>query len=274
VRSDAAGQGGVAAGGDLVPRLLSGVTLAILAIVGAVLGGWVAAFLLAVIAAIVHLEWINMSEGTPWPSVVFTCGLVVAIAIVPLGLTATALTVVALAIGAAAITLNPWRPTGIAYAAVLGLGLLLLRLSDYGLQAVLVVFAVVWATDTGAFFAGRAFGGAKLWPALSPNKTRSGALGGFVAGTVAGLLVAGYFAVPIGLGMVAVVALLSVASQVGDLFESWVKRRFDAKDSGTLLPGHGGFMDRVDGLVFATGLAVAIGWLHGSAGLGEGLLLW
>lgn len=267
--------GAPARGSDLVTRILSGMVLAVLALVGAVLGGWVAAFLLGIVTAIVHLEWVSLTDRSPWPAAVFTAGLVVAIAIMPLGLIATGLTIVALAIVAAALTVDVWRPVGVAYAAVLGIGLLLLRLSpDYGLAAVLVVFAVVWATDSGAFFAGRAFGGARLWPAVSPNKTWAGAIGGFVAGIVGGLLVAGYLGLVPGAFLFTVIASLSVAAQAGDLFESWVKRRFGAKDSGRLVPGHGGFMDRVDGLVFATGLAVLTGWLHEWSDLARGLVVW
>ena len=267
--------GGPARGSDIVPRVLSGVVLAALAMVGAVLGGWVAAFLLGIVTAIVHLEWVRLTDRSPWPAAVFTAGLVMAIAIMPLGLVATGLTIVAVAIVAAALTIDAWRTVGVAYAAVLGIGLLLLRLSlDYGLAAVLVVFAVVWATDSGAFFAGRAFGGARLWPALSPNKTWAGAIGGLVAGSVGGLLVAGYLGLAPGAVLFTVIAALSVAAQAGDLFESWVKRRFGAKDSGRLVPGHGGFMDRVDGLVFATGLAVLTGWLHEGSDLARGLVVW
>jgi len=124
---------------------------------------------------------------------------------------------------------------------------------------------VVWATDIFAYFVGRAIGGPKLAPSISPGKTQSGALGGAIGGVIAGLLLAA--AAGAGhLGMLSVVALaLSVISQAGDLFESWVKRRHGAKDSGTLIPGHGGVMDRVDGLVAAAFALYVIGWISASA---------
>jgi phosphatidate cytidylyltransferase len=159
-----------------------------------------------------------------------------------------------------------WDASGLAYAAVSGLSLALLRDGDHpGLVAILFLCAVVWATDISAYFVGRAVGGPKLAPSISPGKTQSGALGGAVGGVVAGLLLAaaagaGNLAV---LGVVALV--LSIVAQAGDLFESWVKRRHDRKDSGTLIPGHGGVMDRVDGLVAAAFALYVIGWISATA---------
>jgi phosphatidate cytidylyltransferase len=113
------------------------------------------------------------------------------------------------------------------------------------------IFAVVWATDILAYFTGRAIGGPKLAPRISPGKTWSGAIGGAVSGVIAGVAV---FLSHFSLDDVRIPLLalaLSVASQIGDLFESYMKRRFGVKDSSRLIPGHGGVMDRVDGLVFA-----------------------
>ena len=126
----------------------------------------------------------------------------------------------------------------------------------------------------GGYFAGRAIGGAKLWPQVSPNKTWAGAVGGFILG----LLVAAGFAVS-GFGkmgpLLIVAAALSVASQLGDLFESAVKRRFGVKDSSQIIPGHGGLLDRLDGFVAAVVLAAILGVLRGGAGgAGTGLMVW
>jgi phosphatidate cytidylyltransferase len=145
-----------------------------------------------------------------------------------------------------------WFPFGVPYAIVPVLAITSLRGdSESGLWAIMFLFAIVWATDIFAYFAGRAIGGPKLAPSISPNKTWSGAIGGAAAGIIAGMCVAALHG-----GLVpwlhATTALaLTLAAQCGDLFESHVKRRFGVKDSGTIIPGHGGVMDRVDGLVAA-----------------------
>jgi phosphatidate cytidylyltransferase len=273
-----AGEGGNAVPaqrGELLTRIVSAAILAIVALIAAVLGGGAAAFVLGIVTAVVHLEWVSLTDRSPWPAAVFTAGLVVAISLITVGAVTGGLIIVGLAVVAAGLTGSVWRPLGVVYASALGIGLLLLRLApDQGLAAVIVLLTTVWATDTGAFFAGRIAGGAKLWPTVSPNKTWAGAIGGLAAGLVCGLLVADFLKIMVGVELVAVVAALSVASQGGDLFESWVKRRFGAKDAGQLVPGHGGLMDRVDGLTFATGVAVLIGWLHAGPDLGRGLLQW
>jgi phosphatidate cytidylyltransferase len=145
-----------------------------------------------------------------------------------------------------------WFPLGVPYAIIPVLAVTSLRGDDNsGLWAIFYLFAIVWATDICAYFAGRALGGPKLAPAISPHKTWSGAIGGAAAGAAAGTGVALWHGGgnPVLLGAVAL--MLTVAAQCGDLFESYVKRRFGVKDSGTIIPGHGGVMDRVDGLVAA-----------------------
>ena len=264
-------------GADFPARLASAVVLAAVALAGAWFGGWVAAVVVAAAAVVVHLEWIGLTERSPWPAAIFTGALVVAIALVSAGVPVAGFAVVGIAILAAAVgTGDPWRPLGLAYAALLGLGLIVLRLTpELGFAAIVVVFAVVWATDTGAFVAGRLIGGPRLWPKVSPNKTWAGGIAGLALGVAAGALAAAAFGVPIGAPLLAVAALLSLAAQAGDLFESRIKRLFGAKDSGRLIPGHGGLMDRVDGLTFAAGLAALVGWLNaGPAGVAAGLLQW
>ncbi|KTE22494.1 phosphatidate cytidylyltransferase [Sphingopyxis sp. H050] len=116
-----------------------------------------------------------------------------------------------------------------------------------GMTAALWVFGMVWATDIGAYFAGRAFGGTRLAPRISPSKTWSGLIGGMIAALVVGSTVAdrgGIVGVPLWIGLV-----MGLIAQLGDLGESWMKRRAGAKDSGKLIPGHGGLFDRVDGLL-------------------------
>lgn len=164
-----------------------------------------------------------------------------------------------------------WPASGLAYAAFPAISLAMIRGAGIaGLAAMLFLFAVVWATDIFAYFAGRTFGGPKLAPRISPSKTWSGAIGGTVAGMVAGSGVAWIADRGLGLHVPLVALALSVVAQFGDLGESWVKRIFGVKDSGRIIPGHGGVMDRVDGLVAAASLmyvvvAVLIGVSAGAA---------
>jgi phosphatidate cytidylyltransferase len=130
--------------------------------------------------------------------------------------------------------------------------------SDAGMLTIMWLFAVVWAADICAYFAGRLIGGAKLAPRISPKKTWAGLWGAVAGGAAAGLAV-GWAASPANLVLVAVLGgVLAVVEQLGDLFESALKRHYGVKDSGRLIPGHGGVLDRVDGLVAATLVLAAI----------------
>jgi phosphatidate cytidylyltransferase len=169
-----------------------------------------------------------------------------------------------------------WVAGGVPYAGAIGIAPVVLRADgDHGFVAVIVLFVVVWSTDIAAYFAGRAIGGPKLLPRVSPKKTWSGALAG-AAGAVIAALVVAKLAGLTGWLMIAVVALvLSIVAQAGDLFESFLKRRFGVKDSGHLVPGHGGLMDRLDGFVTAAVLAALIGVMRGGVSApGRGLAVW
>lgn len=163
---------------------------------------------------------------------------------------------------------------GVPYVALPVLALVLLRShSEWGVHAIMWLMLVVWATDTFAYFAGRIIGGPKLAPKLSPKKTWAGLLGGMAgAGLVSGIYA--YFYFPSALALVLVAAALAAVAQLGDIFESAMKRAYEVKDSGYLIPGHGGVLDRVDGLVTAAVIAAVIGFARHSNGLAEGLLLW
>lgn len=143
------------------------------------------------------------------------------------------------------------------------LALLLLRAHPNGFAVTFWAMALVWACDSGAYFAGRAIGGPKLAPAISPNKTWAG----FVGGIAAAMLFTAIFVwanaqIGAGVAMILISPVLAALSQVGDLFESHLKRVAGVKDSGTLLPGHGGILDRLDGLVFAAPVAALFFALH------------
>jgi len=169
-----------------------------------------------------------------------------------------------------------WMIAGLLYAGVLALAPIILRRDPaLGFVAILFLFAVVWGTDIAAYFAGRALGGPKLWAAVSPNKTWSGALGGALGGVVAALLVVTVAGLVIAPMLVLVALVLSIASQAGDLLESALKRQFGAKDASDLIPGHGGLMDRLDGFLTAVLAAVMVGLLReGFDGSARGLLVW
>jgi phosphatidate cytidylyltransferase len=141
-----------------------------------------------------------------------------------------------------------WYASGFVYALVPALALLWIRERDaHGLYLLLWAFIVTWSTDIGAYFAGRRFGRRKLAPAISPGKTVEGLYGGVAAATLLGG--AWVIATGLGLALLPLASVLAVAAQGGDLFESSMKRRAGVKDSGSWLPGHGGVLDRLDGLV-------------------------
>jgi phosphatidate cytidylyltransferase len=158
---------------------------------------------------------------------------------------------------------------GVVYLAPAALSLIWLRSTHQGVWWTLMLFAGTWAADIGAFAVGSVLKGPKLWPRFSPNKTWSGFVGGLAASTVTGALMASLPYFQLNLFAAALVGLaVGVATMAGDLWESMLKRRFGVKDSGDLIPGHGGLLDRVDGLIFAVMVMAAarlanhLGWGH------------
>lgn len=171
-----------------------------------------------------------------------------------------------------------WLAFGLAYVGAAGVALIHLRGdAAAGRVNVLFLFLVVWSSDIGAYLAGRWLGGPKLAPAISPNKTWSGAFGGLAAAMAVGVLAAygmeaavrsAWLPLP-WVRVLLVAAALGLLAQVGDLFESWMKRRFHVKDTSSLIPGHGGLLDRLDGVLSAAPAAALLGLL-----LGPGESLW
>jgi phosphatidate cytidylyltransferase len=194
---------------ELTTRILTAIGLVVVALLAAVMGGYVFAVLVALAATGMFYEWTRIVRG--------------------------------------------WGPTwaigGFVYALAPAVSLLWIRdrSGEDGLSLLLWVFLVTWATDIGAFFAGRRFGKHKLAPSISPNKTVEGLAGGAVAAALFG----GTWVWGTGLNPVLIVLapLFALAAQAGDLFESGMKRQAGIKDSGNWLPGHGGILDRLDGLV-------------------------
>ncbi len=154
-----------------------------------------------------------------------------------------------------------WLIAGIPYIGAPTYALIYIRNDqEYGFETVLWVFVLVWATDILAYGAGRSFGGPKLAPRISPNKTWSGLLGGMSGAATIGIIMALALDHDSVIPLALISAALGAISQGGDLLESWVKRKFDKKDAGSLIPGHGGLFDRVDGLLAAALTVAAISY--------------
>ena len=280
---------GAKAGGDaannVMLRIASAAVLAPIAIGFAYIGGWLFLALCAAAAARILWEWTRLVADHPDRRVLLPGFAALIAALFLTGFDEPAAAAATIVIGAAlagGTLMAParnsvgWAMGGIFYAGIAFLGPAVLRRDPtLGFTAVLFVALTVWATDICAYAAGRAIGGPLLWPEISPHKTWAGAMGGVLGGVAAGTMVA-YAS---GIGMLAAIGvialLLSLLTQVGDLFESAVKRRFGAKDASYLIPGHGGLMDRLDGFLVAGFAGLLIGLIRaGIAAPAQGLLVW
>jgi phosphatidate cytidylyltransferase len=245
----------------------------------AFIGDWPFALFPSAAALAGLWEWITLI-GPTYRVMFSSCGGTLTFGFLAVRASVAALLIVGLGALAAAVFAPPdrrlWVIIGIGYAGTLLLAPMFLRADGtYGFAVVVLLFAIVWTTDIIGYFAGRAFGGPKLLPAVSPKKTWSGAIAGTVGAMIAALLIASLFGTFNKIAILAVALILSVLAQFGDLFESWVKRQFGAKDSSQLIPGHGGVMDRLDGLWVAAVAGCLIGLVRGGFdGPARGLLLW
>jgi phosphatidate cytidylyltransferase len=261
-------------------RIVSAVILGLLALGVAILGGPLFLAFWTIAAFGIFWEW-NALVGAATRNVALALGGAgLAGAAIALGLGAPWIALLWIMAGAvaAAIFARPslWAAGGVLYAAVLLVPVVLLR-GDLrlGLVVVLFLFATVWATDVAALYSGRYFGGPKLAPRISPAKTWSGAIGGALAGIAGGIALLAVMRFEFGAIHFLVALAVTVAAQLGDLFESWVKRQFSVKDTGGLIPGHGGIMDRLDGFIAAALAAVLFGILRAGVGApAQGLLQW
>lgn len=260
-------------------RLVVAAVLIPLALILAWGGGWWWMVLVTLAAIGLFVEWLMMVGAARNHGVVAgTVALAVAGICVVVGRPDSALGI--LAVGALVVAVlsqarRGWAVLGFAYAGAALFASLVVRASDAtGFRALIFVFLIVWITDSLGYFVGRGLGGPKLWPRVSPNKTWAGALGGFF-GSLAVAVALAAFGVVAWLPALALGGVLSIASQLGDLFESAIKRRFGIKDSSQLIPGHGGLLDRLDGFVAAIVAAALVGlWRGGFDGVGQGLMLW
>lgn len=247
---------------ELALRLISAAVLIPFALYVVATGGIILALACGLFGAVMGYEWSRMTASPIMPVTAFFC------ALPSLVMVALDWPVALLVLGGCALLITLINPAGlaerlisafgVAYAAGLPLALFLLRDGDWNGQAVsLILMGTVWASDSGAYFAGRGFGGPPLSPKDSPSKTWSGAFGALLCSALCGLIAAGLMDSPRLPWLLAGLAI-SIAAQWGDLFESSLKRRFGVKDASGLVPGHGGVMDRVDGLGMACIVAVAV----------------
>ena len=223
--------------------------------------------LVIVLSGLILFEWNNICEGKGFSLTFIMQSLIVLYAIISLYFYGV-VNILFLGIGAAIIVIvaflskksTKWALNGLTYAIVPALSLLWLRsYSSDGGYIVLWAMIIVWSMDTGGYFAGKNIGGPKMAPKISPNKTWSGLAGGTALAMITGTIAAYYFDFGVPLWLIALISgFLSVWSQIGDLYESSLKRKFNVKDSGTIIPGHGGIMDRVDGVVFVVPLVAVM----------------
>jgi phosphatidate cytidylyltransferase len=267
-------------GNNLLLRIVAALVMAPLAIAIAYAGGWLWTGLVTVAAIGLYAEWLAIIGMRNLPLLSLGVLVLLGAAWTESGhfTAANVSIVVVLGVAVAAIFSRErrgWAVLGIGYALAASIASSMVRRDpDSGFTALMLVLLVVWATDIGGYFAGRLIGGPKLWPQVSPKKTWAGAVGGFVASLAVAV---GFAAFHLGkiMPLLLLAAALSVAGQLGDLFESAVKRRFGVKDSSHIIPGHGGLMDRLDGFVAAIVLAAIFGFLRGDAdGVGRGLMVW
>ena len=267
---------------DLLPRVLSALVLLAITVGGLYLGGYFFAVLVGAVFAGCYREWERMITLRPLSPVGVALIALLALsapAYLTWGVTG-ALAAILVALAVAAVTdrgLLLWRAAGLTFFALVIVAAIAMRGAEFeGALLGIYLGFVVWMTDTGAFFTGRQIGGEKLAPDISPSKTWSGAIGGFAFGTLAGLVVWLIIvpASPWWIGL-AFAATISVLGQSGDLFESAIKRRFRVKDSGDIIPGHGGLMDRLDSLTFGLLFVFVIGAARGGLdGVAAGFLNW
>lgn len=270
----------VVGGSDLTQRTLSALVLVPVVLGITWLGGPLFLLMWGLAGLVILHEWAGVArlENERIWFAVAGGSLVSASLLLYLGSHAYALSAVLLGAAACAFAVprqSGWAVGGLLWAGATVLPVMALRgAGELGFVAVAFLYAVVWGTDIFAYFVGRAVGGPKLWPKVSPNKTRSGALGGFVAGMAAAWIVTLIWGLPFAWTLALVALAMSIAAQCGDLAESALKRLFGVKDASHLIPGHGGLLDRLDSFAGASVIAILIAEWRAPGSPAAGLLLW
>lgn len=265
---------------NLLMRVAAAALMVPLALMFVFAGGWLWVLLVTAIAVGLFYEWHEIVNPVRNPRT-FAAG-VIALELIGLalwfgwgGVAWAALILGTTLIAFLATEQKRWITGGFIYAAAALIASAMVRLDGaMGFYALMFTLLVVWASDIGGYFAGRAIGGPKLWPRVSPNKTWAGSIGALILSALVAVVVAW-----LGWGrlvpLIVLALAMSVVAQLGDLFESAVKRRFGVKDSSQIIPGHGGLMDRLDGFVAAIVFVALIGVLRaGADGIGRGFMIW
>lgn len=268
-------------GPDLWPRVAAAVAMGSVAVAATWIGGFLFAAFWWLASIVVLWEWQRLVGGERLIVARVVAG-AVALALAALSALHDSIAgvVAALILGAAVVgwiaggRQGIWAAAGVLYAGALVASVGLLRVSpSFGMASILWLFAVVWGADIAAYFAGRLIGGPRLWPRVSPGKTWAGAIVGAFAGAVLGLVLGAWtnrLAALFWLGLAT-----AIVSELGDLFESALKRRFGVKDSSGLIPGHGGLMDRLDAFTSASFFAAVVAILHPKGDyIASGLFQW
>jgi phosphatidate cytidylyltransferase len=266
---------------EIVRRVASAIVLAAVALGATMARPWTFLVLVMIGGGIIAWEWgrVTRGNGSDSTAMVATVSVAAIAVFVFLGRPEYALLLLAATAAAIGYTtyasgLAAWSIAGLMYAALPAAALVWLRDDTaLGLAAILFLFAVAWTTDTASYAGGRLIGGPKLAPGISPKKTWSGFIVGALAAALVGIAFAAALDNTSATRLAFVSVALALACQMGDLVESWVKRRFGAKDMSQLIPGHGGLLDRIDGLLFAAVLAALIA-LRDPANPGHALLIW
>lgn len=268
-----------APGSGLRTRVLSALVLAPVALGLTFLGGAAFDIMLLIIACLMAYEWNRMCcGGETITNFIILVAILASVGIADLAwisLVVTLLSVgIVFAITAVIEKSSPKRPlwlaAGVLYIAVPCNAVIWLRADpENGLATILWLLAVIWATDTVAYFAGRGIGGPKLAPRISPKKTWAGLVGGMIAAGAVGMATAAILGLPNAPALIGFSMVLAVIAQGGDLLESAIKRHFKVKDSGNIIPGHGGLLDRLDGLMAAAPAIAAVALIGGG-----GILTW
>lgn len=257
---------------SLLPRVISALVLAPLVIGLIWYGGWPFSVLIAGAALILASEWRGLvfgDQGGRVEQALMSIAALSGIGAVQFGMELIGITLAAGFMGLA-LTYVAWKKIsltriafGFPYIVLPAMVLVWLRAdAEWGAAAIVWLFVTIWATDSFAYFAGKTFGGPKLAPVLSPNKTWAGLIGGSVGAALFGAACAFYLdSAPVIL-LATLSAVLAVISQAGDITQSSLKRQAGVKDSGNIIPGHGGLLDRVDGLLFAAVAAAVVALLH------------